>query len=233
MIAKFSGLVREFGFANAALYVGGRAIRLVFPRLDLYRYYIVAQPVPDKDRLPPRRGRTIDIRPLGEGDPAFADLPLEDAVLAFRFRQDVICLGAFQDGRAIGCLWMCFGTYEEDEIRCHFDLTAAPGSSWDFDVYLTPDARLGFGFLRLWDAANAILRDRGSAWSISRISAFNPGSMASHARMNATRVGSLTALKGPRRQLVLSSYPPRVWFGRHDRALPRYALSPPPPARVR
>lgn len=227
MISKFAGLVREFGFGNAVVYAFGLAVAAVFPRIRLYRYYIVAQPVAEKDHLPPRRGRAIDVREMKPGDPGFADLPIDDDMLDFRFGQDVVCLGAFQDGRAIGCLWMCFGAFEEDEVRCVFDLRHVPRASWDFAVYLDPDARLGFGFLRLWDEANAVLRARGIAWSMSRISAFNPGSLASHARMKATRTGSLTAITGPRRQLVFSSVAPWIVFGRHDRKLPRYPLLPP------
>lgn len=227
MISKFAGLVREFGAANAVLYALARAIPAVLPRVGLYRYYIVAQPVAAEPLLHPRRGRSIEVREIAAGDPAFDSLPLDGSVLAFRFRQDVTCLGAFQDGRMTGCLWMCFGEYEEDEVRCVFDLHDSPDASWDFDVYLHPDARLGFGFLRLWDEANALLRGRGIRWSMSRISAFNPGSLAAHARLKATRVGSLTAIRGPRRQLVLSSVPPRVSFVRHDRTLPRYRFAPP------
>jgi len=32
-----------------------------------------------------RRGRSIEVRPLEPGDPAFADLPLTQDVLDFRF----------------------------------------------------------------------------------------------------------------------------------------------------
>jgi len=233
VLRKFRGLAAEFGFANAVLYVLGLALRKLCPRVSIYRYYIVAQPVPEKSLLPPRRGRAIAVRELKQGDPAFSSLPLDDDVLAYRFAQNVICLGAFQDDKPIGCLWLCFDRYEEDEIRCTFRLHPAERVAWDFDVYLHPDARLGFAFLRLWDEANAILRDRGIAWTISRISGFNPGSMASHARMGAVRVGGLTALKGPRWQLVLGSYAPSFSFRRLDRTLPIYKVSPPADAETR
>lgn len=233
VMRKFRGLVSEFGFGNAVLYVMGLALRVICPRVFIYRYYIVAQPVPDKDLLPARRGKSIEVRELKAGDPAFSALPLDDDVLAFRFAQNVICLGAFQDEKVIGCLWMCFDAYEEDEVRCVFRLDPASRTSWDFDVYLHPDARLGFAFLRLWDAANTILRARGISWSLSRISGFNPGSMASHSRMGATRVGGLVALKGPRKQLVFSRYAPHFSFRRLDRALPEYAVSPPADADTR
>lgn len=231
VFTKFGGLVGEFGFANAVLYLAARAIRTLFPRVSLYRYYIVAQPVAEDDLLPSRRGKAISVRELGPGDPAFAGLPLDRDVLEFRFRQDVVCLGAFHNDAVIGCLWLCFGEYEEDEVRCVFDLAPSPGPdtapAWDFDVYLKPEARLGFAFAKLWDEANRLMRARGIGWSISRISAFNPGSLAAHTRLGAVRVGSLTALKGSRRQLVLSSLPPRIRFHRLDGVLPRYRVSPP------
>jgi hypothetical protein len=233
VISKFRGLAREFGTANAILYLAGRVLRAVCPRVFLYRYYIVAQPVPEGPLLHPRRGRTISVRELKAGDPAFAGLPLDEDVLAFRFRQDVLCLGAFQGDDVIGCLWLCFNAYEEDEIRCVFALSPADRVSWDFDVYLRPDARLGFAFLRLWDEANAILRERGIQWSVSRISAFNPGSLSSHGRMGAVRVGSLTALRGPRRQIVVGTYAPRFRIVDLRKALPRYTVSPPGPGDAR
>lgn len=233
VIRKFRGLISEFGFWNAVLYTLGLALRAICPRVFLYRYYIVAQPVPDGDLLPARRGKSIDVRELSQGDPAFRALPLDDDVLARRFAQNSICLAAFQDGKVIGCLWMCFDAYEEDEVRCIFRLDPPSQVSWDFDVYLHPDARLGFAFLRLWDAANALLRARGISWSLSRISGFNPGSMASHSRMGATRVGGLIAVKGPKRQLVFSSYTPFVSFRRLDRPLPEYAVSAPRNAETR
>lgn len=233
VIRKFRGLAAEFGFGNAVLYVFGLALRGVCPGASVYRYYIVAQPVPDKNLLPARRGKAIAVRELKPGDPAFSALPLDQDVLAYRFAQNVVCLGAFQDEKPIGCLWMCFDSYDEDEIRCTFRLAPVGRVSWDFDVYLHPDARLGFAFLRLWDEANAILRDRGIAWSLSRISGFNPGSMASHARMGAVRVGSLIALKGPKRQLVWSTYSPVFSFRRLDGNLPSYTVSPPGHAETR
>jgi len=74
----------------------------------------------------------------------------------------------------------------------------------------------------------AALREKGIAWSFSRISVFSPGSLAAHTRMGAVPVGSLTAVQGAGRQLVFSSVPPRVRWSRLDGALPRYRLSAPP-----
>jgi hypothetical protein len=82
------------------------------------------------------------------------------------------------------------GAYEEDDVRCLFVLEPAGEASWDFDVFVDPTARLGFAFLRLWDEANRLLSSEGVKWSISRISAFNVGSLASHRRLGLRRIAS-------------------------------------------
>ena len=228
LYAKFAGLKRAFGLSGAALYLAGRALARIVPGGAVHRYRLVAQPVPPGDLLPAGRGAGIEVRRLDAGDPALAALPVGPDVLAFRFAQGAVCLGAFRKEEPIGCLWLTFGAYEEDEVRCVFDLSDAAPAAWDFDVWLRPDARLGFGFPRLWDAANALLREKGIAWSFSRISVFSPGSLAAHTRMGAVPVGSLTAVQGAGRQLVFSSVPPRVRWSRLDGALPRYRLSAPP-----
>ena len=59
-------------------------------------------------------------------------------------------------------------------------------------MHVEPEFRMGRSFLRLWDAANALLRERGVCWSISRISAFNPVSLNSHARLGTRLLGKVT-----------------------------------------
>src|SRR3546814_8885793 len=63
-------------------------------------------------------------------------------------------------------------------------------SDWSSDVCSSDLAqRSGPAFGRLWDEANAFLRQQGVACSWSRISAFNPASLASHARLGARIAG--------------------------------------------
>ncbi|MPY72011.1 MAG: N-acetyltransferase [Alphaproteobacteria bacterium] len=199
MINKLRTNIAEIGGFNAVLWCIGRGFQRLGVPIRFVRYYFVAQPVPDAPVLGPRRGRTIAVRQMAPGDPAFAQLPLTQDVLDFRFGQNGVCFGAFDaEGRVLGCLWFCFGAYREDEVRCVYRLEPAAAVSWDFDVYVRPEARGGFAFLRLWDDANAYLRSRGVAWSLSRISAFNPGSLAAHARLGARRIGAaLFLVVGP------------------------------------
>lgn len=210
MIDKLRANIAELGGCNALLWCVGRGFgRLGLP-VRFVRYYFVAQPVPDRPALGERRGRTIAVRRLAPDDPALAQLPLTQDVLDYRFGQGAVCFAAFNGAEVLGCLWFCFGTYREDEVRCLYRLQPAHMTAWDFDVYVSPPARGTFAFLRLWDEANAYLRARGARWSLSRISAFNPASLTAHARLGARRTGSaLFLLAGP---LQLAFLRRRPWL---------------------
>jgi hypothetical protein len=209
-LGKFVAALREFGFASGCVYVMDRGLRYVGTGLYLYRF--VAQPVRTAPLLPGARGRTIVVRKIGLDEPALAGMPLTRAVIEYRARQNALCLGAFKDEQMIGYLWLCLGPYQEDEVRCRF--VPAPGgrASWDFDVYVLPEHRAGLAFLRLWDEANRLLRDAGFAWSISRISALNPHSLASHAKLGAQRCGSALFVRIGAAQLTFTSLYPYLGF---------------------
>jgi hypothetical protein len=224
---KFQLACAELGPGNAVLY----GLQRLFTRLDvsvrIVRYYFVAQPVADKPLLPGRRGKSIDVRQIPENDPALKQFPLDEAVLKFRYGQNAICIGAFKEDRAIGCLWLCLDGYEEDEIRCRFVPTPEDATAWDFDVYVHPDFRTGIVFARLWDEANAFMRERGIQWSMSRISAFNPRSLTSHQSLGARRCGSLLAICVGQWELKLSSLKPRVHWSIGNGAVPQYEIPAP------
>lgn len=219
-VRKLRNLLREQGPVGALCYVVHRLGPKSGGLVSLHRYLFVAQPVPGGALLPPRRGRSIAVRRVDSQDPVLLGLPLDDRVLAYRAGQGAICFGAFKDGEIIGCLWLCLSPYEEDEVRCRYEPMPPGRSAWDFDVYLKPEHRSGLGFARLWDAANEFLRGQGVACSWSRISAFNPGSLASHARLGARVVGRATFLRVGPCQLMVASVPPHghLSLRRTDRA---------------
>jgi hypothetical protein len=97
-------------------------------------------------------------------------------------------------------------------------------SAWDFDVHVEPEYRTGIAFLRLWDEANRFLAARQIQWSLSRISAFNSGSMLSHARMRAERLGAVTFLSVGPWQIAASTVAPYLHFSMHASSFPTYAL---------
>lgn len=220
--------IAGLGIVSGTLYSIDRALQRLTGRCRIYRYILVAQPVPQRPVLNARRGRSIAVRQVGANDPALAAMPLSGEVIRYRFAQNALCFGAFQDGDMIGCLWLRLGSYLEDEVRCRF---APPeGAAWDFDVYIAPERRSSFAFTRLWDEANAYLREHGIGWSFSRISAFNPHSMTSHERMGARPTGTATYLRLGSWQLMLSSLAPYVHLSTGRRSVPSLVLR--LPARV-
>lgn len=224
MIVKLKNLVRELGLVGSVCYVAQRILAKSGGMLALHRYLLVAQPIPDKALLPPHRGRSIAIRRMEARDPALLSLPLDDRVIAYRAGQDAVCFGAFRQEEIIGCLWLCLAPYEEDEVRCRYEPVPQARAAWDFDVYLKPKHRSGLGFARLWDEANAFLRQRGVAVSWSRISAFNPASIASHARLGAKVVGTATFLRFGPCQFMFASMPPYVHVSLSKAARPSIRL---------
>jgi hypothetical protein len=227
LFRKFVDLREELGTLDAVLWTVNRGFRRLGARYPIVKYYFVAQPVPEKPLLPPRRGRSVDVRRVARGDPALADLPLTDAVLRFRFGQDAVCFGAFQDGVIVGCLWLCLGRYDEDEVRCRFVLRPEGRTAWDFDVYVVPAARGGFAFMRLWDEANAYLRGLGVGWSLSRISAFNVKSLGAHGNLGARRIAGALFFRIGALQLMFSASSPFFHLSASERQVPRLTLTAP------
>lgn len=218
--------IRELGLTNYLCYALDRLAGTLRLPVRIIRYLFVAQPVAAGPHLPERRGRNIEISLASRGNAALADLPLDDEVLAFRFEQGAICFVARQDGKTIGCLWLAFDTFREDEVDCLYRMDANDAAAWDFDVYVAPEARTGLAFLKLWDSANAFMRERGIGWSISRISAHNTGSLKVHEKMGIQQIGSATFVRFGGVQLFLSRLKPYVYLSTRSGRPPCVTLRP-------
>lgn len=109
MLQKFRSAINELGYLEGLLYLFNRLVQQRTGAAVLYRYAIMAQPVPEGPLLPAHRGRDIEIRLFSAKDSILTALSLSDEVLEYRFRQGAICLAAFQAGKLIGCLWLCHG----------------------------------------------------------------------------------------------------------------------------
>jgi hypothetical protein len=147
-------------------------------------------------------------------------------VLSQRFAQGAHCLAAYVAGKLAGYLWYCTGPYREDEVRARF-VPATGEAAWDFDVQVFSEHQLGFAFARLWDEANQRLHAAGVRWSISRISAFNPGSRSAHARMGAVCIGSAVFLRCGSWQWMAATLAPFLHCSRNDSSVPQVLLAPP------
>jgi len=223
----FSQTIRHLGWLNGCLYALARLLTMVSgDRVRLHKYYLVAQPVPEKRWLPSHRGQAFEIRQVTELDPVIRLFPRPEWTTRYRFKQGAVCLAALKEGLPVGFLWLLLGSYQEDEVRCRYVPLPVGKSAWDFDVYVEPEHRNGIAFLKLWDEANRFLVAHQIQWSLSRISAFNSGSILSHARMGTQRIGAVTFLSIGSWQIAASTVPPYLHLSTQADSFPTFALNP-------
>ncbi len=199
---------REFGFAAGLLYAADRVLRRLSPRLGLYVYEMMAQPITGQPLLPAGRTRHLGFAEIGEGSPEVAAMPAREDIKAARFAQGARCLGVYRKGVLIGYLWYCRERYEEDEIRCTYELVDRERSVFDFDLYVLPEHRMGTAFLSVWHAANLFLGERGVHYTFSRLTRFNLASRRAHSHLGWRRVGRVVALKAGGVELLVSTIAP-------------------------
>jgi hypothetical protein len=227
MLERLRRTVRELGPGNAVLYAIDRLMRAVSGgRARVHRYRLVAQPI-DAAVAPLRPDTKTCIELAGPDHALRAAFPRPAGIIEQRYADGAQCLVASSGDRFAGYLWWRREHYDEDEVRCRFVLADPASSVWDFDVYVEPRYRLGRTMARLWDAAARRWHADGVRWSFSRISAFNPASLASHARLGLRPVGSAVFVVIGPCQLSLFSAPPSVHVGLGPRARPTLTLHPP------
>jgi hypothetical protein len=227
-IAALRENVRLLGLGNGLLYCAERVLAVATRgRCRLYKYYFFAQPVPEE----PRRGAISGtsrtrVRQATEATDIGRSFSRPPEIIARRLQDGAMCLVAERDGEPVGFIWLKLDGYDEDEVRCQYRLEPTGRVAWDFDAFIVPRFRMTRAFVLLWDAAFECLRERGCRWSISRISAFNPGSLSAQRRLGADllHTGVFLAL-GPA-QLTLLSCRPFVHLAPTRRSRPMLALRP-------
>jgi hypothetical protein len=228
-LKRVTASVASLGWINGLLYLAGRALqRISGGRASLIRYILVAQPVPPNGASPCRPSASSPIRMVAPDDPLVSQFPRPSKVIERRFRVGAQCFAAQAADRFTGFLWLARGAYDEDEVRCRYELARPELAAWDFDVYVEPDFRLGRTFARLWGAANSHLAAQGVRWSFSRISAFNPGSLASHARLGIRPLYSATFVRLGRAQIAFIGAAPYLHVSMSPASRPVLRLAPPP-----
>jgi hypothetical protein len=226
-VIGFSHTIRHLGWLDGWLYALARVLAGISGnRIRIHKYYLVAQPVAKKSWLSPHRGQSFEIRRVAEFDPLVRQFRRPDWAASYRFNQGAVCLAALKGGTLVGFLWLTLGPYQEDEVRCRYVPLPLGRSAWDFDVHVEPEYRNGIAFLRLWDEANSFLTAHQIRWSLSRISAFNSGSILSHSRMGTRPIGAATFLCIGPWQIAVSTVSPYFHFSTHAKSFPTYALNP-------
>lgn len=216
--------IQELGTVNAILLALNRFLRgLSRGRARIFKYYFVGQPVAPVALLKKKTG-SIVIRKIEKDDAEVHAFPRPQTVIRDRFQQGAHCFAAYNGGQFAGYIWLMLKTYNEDEVRCSYLPLPVGLSAWDFDVHVETPYRLGRLFARLWDTANEFLLSHGFKWTLSRISAFNPISLASHVRMGSKILGSAIFFCVGSWQLMLASVYPFIHFS--ISSYPQISLSP-------
>jgi len=206
-------LVSELGTLTAFLYLLDRLLRLISRQWGIFLYHFVAQPLAERPRLPPTRGKAFTFRLLQNYEPILASLDRPEAVLRHRFVQGAQCLLATKNEALVGCIWFVHKAYAEDEVRVDYVLPQGGRCVWDFDVFVAEPERLGFLFAKQWDAFDALLKPLGVRYTVSRINAFNQRSIASHRALGAQDCGWALFLRLGPLQWMLSNQRPFIAFG--------------------
>ena len=195
MWRRIVGPFREFGFAAGALYALDRVLRRISPRLGLFAYEFMVQPITGKPLLPANLAKNLTFIEIGRGHPDIGLMPARTDIKASRFDQGAVCLGAYRKNKLIGYLWFCSHGYEEDEVRCTYELSQPQTSVFDFDLYVMPEHRMGIGFMAIWHGANAYLHERGVRYTFSRLTRSNLASRRSHAHLGWECVARAASLR--------------------------------------
>lgn len=225
-IRRIKQTIEELGTVNGLFYLVAQILSKVSRgRVRLVRYYLVAQPVPVAGNLvgKPNSQSVIDF--IAPCDPVVAAFPRPPEVITRRFEAGYQCLVAKYAERFAGFIWFARDRYEEDEVRCCYELLQPDQSAWDFDVYVEPSFRIGRTFGRLWDAANQHLAAEGVKWSFSRISAFNPNSIKVHRRLGIQTIFTATFLCCGPFQLTIVGVRPFVHISFSKKSVPKLRLS--------
>ncbi|MGF1526360.1 MAG: GNAT family N-acetyltransferase [Candidatus Competibacterales bacterium] len=226
---RLRGRWRALGAGNIPFYLLHRALAPWQPRLAFQRYFFVAQPV-TPGHPPLAATANITVRPLASqdwrGEHWTAPIHRDTAEIARRRSLGCDCLEAFRGDQLVGWLWLCYTPYRESEDRCSA-IPETPAWAFDLDVYIVPSARLSKALIALWRAANNHLAARHIPWTYSRISAFNPGSLAAHRRLGARVVARACFLRLGRWQLVTASVKPYFHMTGSPLYYPQLWLHPP------
>jgi hypothetical protein len=209
---RVSSPFQEFGWLAGSLYVVDRLLGLLSPRLRVFVYEFMVQPIGGKPLLPAGLSKGLTFEEIGRGHPDVALMPATDEIKRLRFAQNARCLGTYRRGELIGYLWFCRDRYEEDEVRCTYVLAEPSASIFDFDLFVMPKHRLGIGFLGVWHGANQMLAPQGIRYTFSRLTRFNTASRRAHAHLGWKRAGSGVFLKFWEVEIMFATLAPYIAF---------------------
>ena len=224
MWSRLQNKIQELGWADASWFIIDSLLaRASFGSVRLVKYYFMAQPVTPRSKSPVSPSKTrLYVVESANDIIRQASRPL--TTIQQRFDQHARCVLAERDGQLAGFIWLCPNRYVEDQVRCIYRWSPAQSAVWDFDVFVAPPFRMGRLFSQLWECTHVLLQAEGIRWTLSRIDAFNAGSLAAHRRLGATALARAWFLRVGRYQVTLSSTAPHWHLSGRDDDVPRFCF---------
>ena len=225
MFQRLRSTVRSLGWSDTLTYILAVLIRrLTRQHGRLIKYYFVAQSVPTAAPAARAASGNTHFYRADAPDAVIRQVARPEPVIRERFAQGAHCMVAERAGELAGCIWLCPEQYREDEVRCLYRWAPAGWAMWDFDVYIAPRWRISRLFARLWECAHAEMRVEGVRWTLSRIDAFNVGSLAAHRKLGARTLARAWFLVLGRVQLSVLSMAPFVHLTWRRKGGPRLSF---------
>lgn len=227
MFLLLKSTYKELGATSTLVHICNRILNsLHLKHLAIYKYYITKQTVLSSNLLPFDKGRNIEVREICSGDPVCLQLGRPAEVVQTRFNQGGRCYAAFRKEEIAGYLWLNFGKYQEDEVRCTFVLSPFNKSAWDYDVYVFPKHRFSFTFPRLWEYANEAMLEHGIENTYSRIAYYNIASVNAHQKLGSRVIGSIYFLRFFQMQFSLTvNFRPAMTFSYNRLSFPNIYIA--------
>ena len=221
MLERLKRKIRSFGWPDTCWFVADTFLRRVsFGSARLVKYYFVAQPVAERADEHSRSG-SMQIYVTETLDDVICQAPRPVQTMQKRFDQRSRCVVAERDGVFAGFIWLCPEQYREDTVRCDYRWTPPRSAVWDFDVFVAPPFRMGRLFQRLWAHTHGLLAAENVRWTLSRIDALNPGSLAAHRKLGARDVARGWFLIAGQFQITVASAAPYLHVSLRDGDAPQ------------
>ncbi len=187
--------IADHGALIYFVYVLKRLLPRVTTKISIQFVYLYAVPVEGekKIKLPHSMKKNYNVVLLHQDDGMLRDFPVSPQTIAYRFRQNAVCLVVQKNNEPIGFFWLIRDYYREDII--FLDIQLGPESAWDFDLWIRQEHRLSPAFSMLWEAALDYLGKQGVRWIYSRISTTNNLSVQVHSRLGGRILGKILFLR--------------------------------------
>lgn len=151
---------------------------------SFHRYVFVELQQAQLPALP----RGYRVEQLGMNDTRLTAVLPCPPVLAWRFDQGCVCVGAFRGADLVGLAWIAHRVFAEDEVRATYILR--DGCGWDLGMEVLPQFRGSRAVLAVLAALGTVMAGQGLCRTISRIADSNGGSLSAHKKLGCRILGS-------------------------------------------